>query len=247
MEKSREKRKSGKNTGSASLEAALVVPLFLLVMVYLFQAFQSVLAETLVYEAAAQTAEYMAELSYMETCNVAVAYMKFPGYIDEEDTVNRYIQGGTSGVSFLGSVMLDDENCVVLRVSYETRYAGARSFTIRKRAYVGEDGKAKDGSSGEEDDVYVYVTDNQSVYHVTRSCTYLALRIHTSSLQKAKEDGYEGCSFCGNACGETVYVTEEGNCYHSRLTCSGLKRTVYRKKLSEVGGLGACSRCASHN
>lgn len=236
-----------KNAGSASLEATLVMPVFLLTMVYLFLVFQCVLAETLVYEAAAQTAEYMAEVSYVEPCDIALAYLKFPEYIDEKEGVERYIKGGSAGVSFLGSNTLDEENCVVLQVSYQTKYAGTRTFRIRKRAYVGEDGAQGNGQEAPVEDRYVYVTDNQSVYHLTRNCTYLRLSIQMSALQQAKKRGYVPCHFCGSDCGETVYITQEGNCYHSRLNCSGLKRTIYRKKLSEVPGLGACQRCGAHS
>ena len=46
-----------RNQGSASLEATLVMSVFLLAMVSLFWMAQSVLAEAQVYEAAAETAE----------------------------------------------------------------------------------------------------------------------------------------------------------------------------------------------
>lgn len=240
------KRLTG-NSGSASLEASLAVPIFLLAMVYLFQIFQCVLAEALVYEAAAETAEYLAEFSYTELCSLPVAYLKFSGYVDEDDTVERYIKGGTSGVSFLGSIMLDEDDCVVLRVSYETKYAGERTFTIRKRAYTGAKTSSGEEGDGQEDDSYVYVTDNQSVYHLSQSCTHLSLSIHTASAMHAREQGYEPCGFCGDDAGGTVYITDEGDCYHSNRCCSGLKRTIYRKKKSEVTGLGPCSRCGDQN
>ena len=54
-----------RNQGSASLEATLVMSVFLLAMVSLFWMAQSVLAEAQVYEAAAETAEYMAEIAYL--------------------------------------------------------------------------------------------------------------------------------------------------------------------------------------
>ena len=48
---------------------------------------------------------------------------------------------------------------------------------------------------------------------------------------------------------ETYYVTEYGECYHSRLGCSGLKRSVKRMTINEAvaGGYGVCSRCGGGN
>ena len=63
-----------KNRGSASLEATLSIPLFLLAMVYLYLVFQSVLAEAVVYEAAAETAEYLGVTE--EFLNDALTYYK---------------------------------------------------------------------------------------------------------------------------------------------------------------------------
>lgn len=237
--------KQRRNTGSASVEASLVIPVFLLAMLRLFLCFQSVLAEVQVYEAAAETVEYMSETASAGVCDAAVAYLRFPRYIDEKKTVKQYVKYGESGVCFPGSTM-DEEDYVVLRTSYELKYLGPRTFTIRKRAYTGAVWTDTDSEAESGKDAYVYVTDRQSVYHVTRSCSYLTLDIRMSSLQEAKADGYAACAFCGKELrGEQVYVTEDGDCYHSSLRCSGLTRTVYRKKKSEVTGLGACSRCGN--
>lgn len=105
-----------RNQGSASLEATLVMPVFLLAMVSLFWMAQSVLAEAQVYEAAAETAEYMAEIAYLGAADTAVAYLRFPKYADEKETVERYVKHGVSGVQFLGSEI--GEKYIVLRVSY---------------------------------------------------------------------------------------------------------------------------------
>ena len=212
-----------RNQGSASLEATLVMSVFLLAMVSLFWMAQSVLAEAQVYEAAAETAEYMAEIAYLGAADTAVAYLRFPKYADEKETVERYVKHGVSGVQFLGSEI--GEEYIVLRVSYAMEHLGTRSFTIRKRAYTGAAREDTETDAVRAEDAYVYVTDKQ-----------------------AKHNGYDMCAFCGkNVQGRQVYVTNEGDRYHSSLTCSGLKRTVYRKKKSEVTGLAACSRCGAGN
>lgn len=235
-----------RNQGSASLEATLVMPVFLLVMVSLFWMTQSVLAEAQVYEAAAETAEYMAEIAYLEAANTAAAYLRFPRYVDETEMVEQHVKHGVSGVQFLGSEI--GEEYIVLRVSYGMEHLGARSFTIRKRAYTGAAWEDTETDTAHVEDVYVYVTDNQAVYHMTRRCSYLTLQIQASTLEQAKHNGYDMCAFCGKGIrGKQVYVTNEGDRYHSSLTCSGLKRTVYRKKKSEVTGLVACSRCGAGN
>lgn len=236
--------KDQKDQGSVSIEASLVMPAFLLAMLMLFFAFQSVLAEAQVYEAAAETVEYMSELASIDACDVSVAYLSFPRYVDNEELLNQYVRRGIQGVGFLGSEMSTEDEHVVLRVGYDMKYMGNRSFTIKKRTYTGANWQQQDKMQEGGADTYVYVTENQEVYHLTRQCTYLALQIQISSLEYATKQGYEACAFCGkNVVGNKVYVTSEGERYHSNLKCSGLKRTIYRKKKTEVQGLGVCSRC----
>ena len=88
-----------RNQGSASLEATLVMSVFLLAMVSLFWMAQSVLAEAQVYEAAAETAEYMAEIAYLGAADTAVAYLRFPKYADEKESVNGMLSMESVGCS----------------------------------------------------------------------------------------------------------------------------------------------------
>ena len=89
-------------------------------------------------------------------------------------------------------------------------------------------------------------TPTDTVYHETRSCTHLMLsvkQIPTASLKGLKQ--YGACGHCtkGKKKGSVVYVTDEGDCYHYTIHCSGLKRTVYMIRKEEAGGKPACSRC----
>ena len=65
--------------------------------------------------------------------------------------------------------------------------------------------------------------------------------------EKLKQEGfnYDPCGHCtkGQKMGATIYITAEGACYHYRLDCSGLKRTIYMIPKKQVGNKKPCSRC----
>lgn len=239
------------NRGSATVEASLILPLFIFGVLVLFHGIRLHMAEAVLYEAAAETVEYMAELSYITETNYLVPKSKLGQYVDNKELVESYIIGGIDGVSFLGSTYLDDEGYVCLKVSYKVginvpiigKLSSHRSYEIRQKAYKGY----KEREAGEElseDEIYVYITDNREAYHLSRGCTHLKLSITPSSKAQARSKGYSPCEFCGDVAGDSVIITEQGNRYHSRTDCMGLKRTVYRVKKSQVQGLGACERCA---
>lgn len=115
------------------------------------------------------------------------------------------------------------------------------------RAWTGYDVERK--FSVEEQEEYVYITENGTVYHRERNCTHLTLSIELAGKdevgQLRNESGgkYYPCEKCGGDGSSFVYVTGEGTRYHNTITCSGLKRTVISIPLSEVGGRPPCSRC----
>ena len=98
----------------------------------------------------------------------------------------------------------------------------------------------------------VYVTETGTVYHLSRSCTHLDLAIspvtseQLSASRNASGGNYRVCELCGMSAASqgTYYITKEGDRYHSSLSCSGLKRTVYEIPISQVGDRRPCSRCS---
>ena len=57
---------------------------------------------------------------------------------------------------------------------------------------------------------------------------------------------YDACEYCGKgSAAGTVYVTDYGGSYHRLRTCSGLKRTIMAVPSSEAGGKRFCSRCGA--
>ena len=80
----------------------------------------------------------------------------------------------------------------------------------------------------------MYIAETGKVYHKTPSCTYLNLTIKSVAEKTVGE--YR------NIFGK-VYITSYGDCYHKSLKCSGMKRTIEMRRLSEVEEMGACSKC----
>lgn len=238
------------NRGSATIEASLALPIFIFAVLVMFHGIRLRMAEAIIYEAAAETVEYMAELSYITECNYGVPAVKLKQYIDDKKLVENYVVGGVDGVSFLGSTYLDEEGYVCLRVNYSVGIdvpiigdlSGKREYVIRQRAYIGDGDKNK-GDELSPEEIYVYITDNREVYHLSRGCSHLDLSITPMSKKQAKMEGYSSCQFCGQNAKEAVLVTNQGDRYHSYPDCLGIKRTVYRVKKSQVEGLGACERC----
>lgn len=167
------------------------------------------------------------------------------------------IKNGELGIHFFRSEVINSNGDIDLIVTYKVEPffnlfgVGEMTFSNRARvhAWVGYE------SDKNEADQYVYITDKASVYHTHRYCTYLNLTINTiprEDIDKARnidKKKYTPCSKCANSKseeGEYVYITPYGVTYHNSLSCSGLKRTVYKVKKSEVTGLKECERCASY-
>ncbi|MGN1314507.1 MAG: hypothetical protein ACI4VG_05760 [Lachnospiraceae bacterium] len=106
------------------------------------------------------------------------------------------------------------------------------------------------GQEREGEEVIVYMTDYGEVYHRSRNCTHLALSVRMiafSRLQNQRNSSgsrYTPCEICGDkGFISAVYITEQGNRYHTSLGCSGLKRTVRGVRLSQIPGVPPCSKC----
>lgn len=123
-------------------------------------------------------------------------------------------------------------------------------FPLNTRVTESATCRAWIGFTGVEDDeLYVYITPHGSVYHLSANCTHLELSIQWVSKNRALEirnqygERYRECDLCKAAFGAMVYITDEGNCYHSERSCSGLKRSVRRVPKSQVSDRPVCQRC----
>lgn len=165
------------------------------------------------------------------------------------------IAGGSNGINCSGSQTYVGSTIMDLSAYYEIEIPFmmfripviAREEIVRIKGWTGEEESYVSGSSNE----VVYVTDYGIVYHKNVSCTYLDLSIRSVSLDQISElrnksgGKYDACKSCdaSTAQQKNVYITDYGDKYHNSLECSKLKRNIYAVPLSDVYGLGGCSKC----
>ena len=187
---------------------------------------------------------------------IAYAASRVREYLGKEAD-NSCITGGSSGISFVGSRILQEGDIVDIVADYKVHpmipIIGFREFPMEGRyyghAWTGYD--LTDGFSNEEiAEEMVFVTEHGEKYHRDIDCKYLHVSVRSVSFEGAKtlrnRDGskYRGCEYCGEAlAGGNVFITDYGTRYHSRVDCAGLKRTIYTVPISEVVGRGPCSAC----
>ena len=192
----------------------------------------------------------LTELLAGKAAILGAAEVRFLSALDEPELIRKYVVGGEAGLLLLESQIPDENGDICLVVNYTIRIAAPLfpeitvdvEERIRQKPYLGHK-EGNDGVDDEAPDPYVYITDNAEVYHRSRGCTHLVLDVSFGTRERAVAAGLHACSYCGGNAGDLVCLCPEGEAYHSTLSCRGLKRTVYRKRLSEVAGLPPCSRC----
>ena len=242
-----------------TIEAALVLPLlacFFVSILFFFRVMQTQLElQKALDDTARQMAVYLAEEQDSGNAGLAMAKAVLWRELSDREEVKNCISGGKLGVSLLGSRITKDEVQLkaVCQIPLPVQLFWNWKLTLIQKAecrkWTGWNGEGTGGNG----DVWVYVTETGQVYHTSNACTYLTLSIQSvdratvGSLRNEAGGRYEACLLCGDAenAWDKVYITNQGNCYHGDLGCSGIKRTVYMVRLSEAGERGACSRCGA--
>lgn len=241
---------------SVTVEAALTVPVFLfaiLCLVYLLEI--RTVKEKIVFAASDAAKTAAAEMSVSPILNPSEIKKNIVEAIGEDRLGRSIVDGGASGLHCGKSYFsyFTDEVHVVVEYSVSPPLPGI----IGRGADFREEVKARGWTglrppSGDPDKAeIVYITRDSHVYHENRDCTYLRLSIRYVPFEELKwrrniyGGKYKSCEKCVHAQPlGGVYITDSGGKYHSSLNCSGLKRTVYAVKKSEVGLRRGCFRCS---
>lgn len=257
--------------GSLTVEAALVIPIFLFAIAALLSFTDILRLQMKMDSAMSQCARELAVYGYAQNVFLPEGSEDLPLPVEtlfsETYIRNRiasklgsgYLSwspaGGSQGIHFIGSRIMEQDRIELYSTYYVTPFfmlspkagfltgqsAVARAFTGYDNLSVG------DPSQNEE---YVYITPEGKAYHKKRSCHYLDLSIEKifedelSGFRNQDGSIYHACPLCGDTGGRTVFITNYGDKYHKDVLCSGLKRTVEMVPISQVGSRTPCPKCS---
>lgn len=257
---------------SMTVEAAIVLPLFIFFMIQIMSAINMIGVQSRLGAALHQSGNKMAFAAYAYekvSDNIPIdgigsvvltdlyARNQVLNYAGKEYLNKSCIKNGAGGVSFSGTSIMVNHDTIEIYLSYYTQplftILGFDGFAMSQcyygRAWTGYDVQST-VSNFSDDDPMVYVTETGTVYHTNRNCTYLNPSITSvgyDDVENSRNQAggkYYPCEICAKgASSGVVYITNQGNSYHVSIGCSGLKRTIYTIPLSQAGGRGKCSKC----
>lgn len=197
------KTHTGNWLASMTVEAAIVLPLFLFFMLNLlgiieiYRLHSTLLAalretgrELSVYAYAYKTITGEEEDEGLEALveNVAFSYLYVKGRV-EKFAGEKYLEtspltNGKEGIWYTDSSILQQGDIIDLVASYQiSPFIGIVGFSPARfycryygRAWTGYE-VDPDGEGGKREDAYVYVAENAEVFHLSRECSHIRLSI----------------------------------------------------------------------
>lgn len=250
--------------GSLTIEASMVISLFLLSMVSILYIFVYYQTQVYMQGVLEKTTEDIMLLSSRTTDGDIInifsdEYVKkiFWENADNKTIDKLSICNGSNGIIFESSDFVSDKGIIDICIRYSFKFpiniTDKSLFTVvqhsKRMLYVGVDYSENDINQ------LVYVTVNGTVYHTDRYCTYLKPDINEVDIcvleQKRNSSGgkYYPCSKCtgDNMLLDTVYISKWGTSYHADRNCSSLARVIrtLSKVKAEEEGYRSCSKCGS--
>lgn len=255
-----------KNKGYITVEASLVIPIFLFFMLAMSGIYMILMAEAHIHQSLSAAVDRVAELYYLkpkveengkgssqiESANRQDSLMEsvaikqqFNVYVGKDFYIEKYITGGKDGIFIHIEEDRSNPKIIIATAKYQAclnlpllgTYSINLSNQIKQKTFV--------GFTEEEytnQDYYVFVTPNREAYHMRRDCTHLMLDVNV--MRNNRKTNYAPCFYCGTSKSDSaIYIAKSGEVYHNNRDCVGLKRTVRRVKLSTVKGVRACQRC----
>lgn len=169
-----------------------------------------------------------------------------------EDYLNSSpLVGGKNGIWFSKAEIMEDD-LINLVVTYQMEVPFGLADAGKVRTYNCYLGRAWTGYDLTQTETQVvYVAKLGTVYHTQENCTHLKRSIRVVAkedinvLRSSDGSKYYACEHCGKLAREMVWITEDGNRYHGTEECGGLKRTIMQmnKEVAEKEGYRLCKKC----
>lgn len=258
--------------GSLSIEAALIIPIFMFVIMSVLSFVEILRLQMKVDNAMQQCAKELSVYGYafqefgggvMEDLPVSAEALFSETYIKNRiisEAGEDYLKESpleSNSFHFAGSRIMENDRIEIHCSYYVTPFFSLSpqmgflvGTTAVARAFTGYDNTA--AVSMEDKEEYVFVTPNGTAYHRNRGCPYLDLTIEKVFAAEVpglrNEDGsiYSRCPVCGSeAGGSVVFITKYGDKYHNDILCSGLKRTIEAIPVSQTGSRTPCIKCSA--
>ena len=238
---------------SMSVEAALVLPIFLFFIMTILMGIEIVRAQSNVWGSLCQSeSDY-----FFRQCTEILRYQSFTeevgnGSLGKDEKIQIRNESDVFGT---GKIEIYANYQIKSFISWmPIRITGQEKLKFEERifghAFVGYHGPV-DGNGGNVQGEYVFVTKTGVRYHNNIEC--VSLKIHPTAVpydeisEKRNADGgkYYPCERCRPKRQGVVFLTKEGDRYHRESNCSSLKRTVYAITLRQAieEGKTPCARC----
>lgn len=253
---------------SMTIEAAMVLPMFLLFFLMLGSGMEmlrfhskmqmalwEIGRETCVYGTALKQGEMTpnAVLEQVGEFVLSQTYVKdrIEQYLGKEYLREAPVQPEMEGWWFLAGAHFHEDDTVELTATYTAQpqwiLSGFQIFMMRNY-FFGRSWTGYELKEGENE--LFYLAENAQVYHRDANCSHIKLQpelVSSSELDEAVNGNgqhYRACSICarGSLLGE-IWISPEGDCYHYRRDCPGLKRTIRAVTWDVAKKYRPCSRC----
>lgn len=257
--------------GSATVEAAIVMPLFIYAVAAVIYMMQIMMIKQDMNTAMYNTVRTMSKYSYVynklsdsdKEVSAITAYGTLLSYLGVDYAKNNHIVGGNAGIVMLGTKVLGKDADISVKVTYSVKNPldvfGIGIVPITQtysvQGWVGDEGVSSELKDSKEEKA-VYITLYGEVYHTNEDCAYIELSVVSilaSGLYEARNLGggkFYACELCMDnvklQAASEVYITEYGDRYHSSRECSGIKRTIIKVPLSKVEERQLCKKCRNH-
>ncbi len=240
----------------------MVMPIFIFLMLNIISLFQMIeihgVLDSALHQVGTELSLYAENDGVYDYSILTEVYVKEKviSIVGRDVIDNSVIKGGCNGITLWRTDLEADKNVLDLIMTYRTSpwfdVFDIGGMTLVNRCYI----RAYTGFEIEDgDEIRYYLADTGDVYHLSRSCTHLKLSISEITYQELQQrtnlegESYSPCEVCCDqqSTSTDVYVTDQGNRYHSTVACTGLKRTIYIVGEKDIGGVPLCSRCNKEN